>query len=117
MSAMVQNESHTNDTNYTLNSTEVNKNEINSLKEEINSLKEINEKTKDYLLLELQSKLEQHDYEQSKLLFESKEKLIEQISEENENLKKNVSDKEEINRHYPKSMTMQTALLQIKKMK
>lgn len=95
---MAQNEPHKNDTNYTLNSTEVNKNEINSLKEEINSIKEINEKTKDYLLLELQSKLEQYDYEQSKLLFESKEKLIEQISEENEYLKRNVSDKEEINR-------------------
>jgi len=94
---MAQNEPPKNDTNYTLNSTEVNKNEINSLKEEINSIKEINEKTKDYLLLELQSKLEQYDYEQSKLLFESKEKLIEQISEENEYLKRNVSDKEEIN--------------------
>lgn len=47
------------DAKYTLNQLKLNTDEINSLKEEINLIKEINSKTKDYLLLELQSKLSQ----------------------------------------------------------
>lgn len=91
MIIMNHNESNLNETNYTLNLSKLNKdtkNEISSLKEEINSIKEINEKTKDHLLLKLQSKLDEYKYEQNNLLLESKEKLIEQISEENEYLKK-----------------------------
>ena len=74
------NEKKTNslDADYTFTPLKLDKNakmEIDYLKEEINSIKEINTKTKDYLLLEFRSKLDQYEYEQNNLLLETKEKL------------------------------------------
>ena len=88
--------------NYTLNLLKLDadrKTEIEALKEEINSIKKINARDKDYLLLELQSKLDQFEYEQGNLLLESRQELIEKLNDENEHLKKQISDKEELNRH------------------
>lgn len=97
------NEKKTNsiDTNHTSNPLKPDKNakmEIDYLKEEINSIKEINTKTKDYLLLEFQSKLDQYEYKQNNLLLKTKEKLISKLNDENEYLKKQISDKEYLNR-------------------
>lgn len=97
------NEKKTNslDADYTFTPLKLDKNakmEIDYLKEEINSIKEINTKTKDYLLLEFRSKLDQYEYEQNNLLLETKEKLISKLNEENEYLKEQISDKEYINR-------------------
>ena len=48
------------------------------------------------MLLELQSKLYQFEYGKGKIQFESKEKMILKLTDENEYLKNQILDKEEL---------------------
>lgn len=73
------------------------KTEIDSLREEINAMKRSNAGTKDDLLFEIQSRMDRWEYEQKKLVIESKDKLIENLNNENKYLKKVISEKNELN--------------------
>ena len=67
--------------------------EIHSLKEELNSVKEINNKTKEFLLLELESNLDKQkqvqDMQDSKL--NSFNKIIDLLKDENDDKLKRIS--------------------------
>lgn len=104
---MNQNKAGPNNKNYTINSTKMNKEGIDSLKKEVDSIIEIDENTKDFLLLEIHSKLEQYQFKQ--------ETLIEQISSENEFLKIDLLDKEELNQTLTKKYDNANKIIEDKK--